>query len=185
MSAAVHTTVTYSSSTSSSSSSSSSSSQSIPYRSSRWPARFLIWTGIGHNLVGAFLKREIGSNFMEAIRGGYVNQFAKNIPRCNAFWFLVVGVNLIVLGRAVDWYLFPSEQEQAPRAALIDSKEKSQEQQQQQMERKKKSLVRSERVVPRELGYWCLGLGVAGALALPIGGFYLMIFQGAAILLAK
>jgi cellobiose phosphorylase len=122
---------------------------------------------------------------MDAVRGGYINQFSKSLPRCNALWFLMVGFNLIILGRAVDWYLFPGEQEQAPHAALTDGKEKSQEERQQQMEHKKRSLVRSERVVPRELGYWCLGVGVAGAVALPIGGFYLMIFQGAAILLAK
>lgn len=94
---------------------------------------------------------------------------------------MVVGFNLILLGRAVDWYLFPEDQEQAPRAALTDGKEMEKS----QMEQKKRSLVRSERVVPRELGYWCLGLGVAGVAALPISGFYLMIFQGAAILLAK
>ncbi|KAF9120499.1 hypothetical protein BG015_006064 [Linnemannia schmuckeri] len=118
---------------------------------------------------------------MDAIRGGYVNQFAKSLPRCNAFWFMIVGFNLILLGRAVDWYLFPEEQEQSPCAALTEDKEKDKSQQRQ----KKMSLVRSERVVPRELGYWCLGLGVAGVAALPISGFYLMLFQGAAILLAK
>ncbi|KAF8932670.1 hypothetical protein BGZ47_011244 [Haplosporangium gracile] len=182
--ATVHstTTTTYNSSSafSSAPSSSASSNSSVPYRSSRWPGRFLVWTGIGHNLVGGFLKPEIGGNLMDAIRGGYVNQFAKSLPRCNAFWFMIVGVNLILLGRAVDWYLFPEEQEQAPHAALTDCKEKEKPRKEQ-----KKSLVRSERVVPRELGYWCLGLGVVGVAALPIGGFYLILFQGAAILLAK
>ncbi|KAF9545694.1 hypothetical protein EC957_010557 [Mortierella hygrophila] len=174
------TTTTYSSS-SYSSSSSSSSTTPIPYRSSRWPARLLVWTGIGHNLVGAFVIPEIGGNFMDAIKHGYVNQFEKNFPRCNALWFMIVGVNLILLGRAVDWYLFPEDKEQAPRAVLTEGKEKEKS----QKEQKKRNLVRSGRVVPRELGYWCLGLGVVGIAALPKSGFYLMLFQGAAILLAK
>ncbi|KAF9098275.1 hypothetical protein BGX29_007721 [Mortierella sp. GBA35] len=149
-------------------------SSAVPYRSSRWPARLLIWTGIGHNLVGLFVKKEMAKPFMEAVQGGYVNQFARSTARCNAFWFLIVGFNLVMLGRVVDWYLFPDEQEQAPH---IKDKEKKQKTEQ--------SLVRSERVLPRELGYWFVGIGVAGATALPIGGFYLLIGQGAALLLAK
>ncbi|KAI7817115.1 hypothetical protein BC939DRAFT_507676 [Gamsiella multidivaricata] len=37
-------------SSSSSSSESSRRPSAVPYRSSRWPARFLVWTGVGHNI---------------------------------------------------------------------------------------------------------------------------------------
>ncbi|OAQ36822.1 hypothetical protein K457DRAFT_131956 [Linnemannia elongata AG-77] len=178
--ATIRSTTTTSFRSSSSSSSSSASTTPIPYRSSRWPARFLIWTGIGHNLVGALMPK-IGSNLMDAIKHGYVNQFDNNFPRCNAFWFMIVGFNLILLGRAVDWYLFPEELEQAPRATLTDGKVKEESQKGQ----KKRNLVHSERVVPKELGYWFLGLSAAGIAALPKSGFYLLLLQGAAILLAK
>ncbi|KAF9906061.1 hypothetical protein EC991_001069 [Linnemannia zychae] len=149
-------------------SSNNNNSSSIPYRSSRWPARWLIWTGIGHNVAG-FFSPNIRVFFNDAVRAGYINQFAPDFARCNAFWFYLVGFNLIMMGRVMDWYLFPED---------VQEKKKGQGE-------TKKDLVRSDKVLPRELGYWFLGIGVAGAAALPKGGFYLMIAQGAALLLAK
>ncbi|KAF9134679.1 hypothetical protein BGW39_006268 [Mortierella sp. 14UC] len=141
----------------------------VPYRSSRWPARWLIWTGVVHNVVG-FISPEIGPYFNDAVRAGYVNQFVPDYARCHAFWFYLVGFNFIMMGRAMDWYLFPED---------------VQEQKKGRAEKKNKSLVRSDKVMPRELGYWFLGIGVAGAAALPESGFYLLIAQGAGLLLAK
>jgi hypothetical protein len=128
----------------------------------------LIWTGIGHNIVG-FINPHIRVFFNEAVREGYINRFVGNYARCSAFWFYVAGFNLIMMGRLMDWYLFPED---------------VQEQKKVEGE-KKKSLIRSDKVLPRELGYWFLGIGVAGVAALPRGGFYLMILQGAALLLSK
>ncbi|KAG0247992.1 hypothetical protein BGZ95_008273, partial [Linnemannia exigua] len=151
--------------------SSNNKSSAIPYRSSRWPARYLIWTGIVHTIYG-FINPRIRVFFNDAVKAGYFNQFVGDYARCNAFWFYLAGVNFIVMGRFVDWYLFPKDVE---RKKVQGEKERE----------KKQSLARSEKELPRELGYWFLGIGVVGVAALPKSGFYLMIFQGAALLLAK
>ncbi|KAF9931904.1 hypothetical protein FBU30_009325 [Linnemannia zychae] len=144
-----------------------SSSSSVPYRSSRWPARFVMWTGIGHNIVG-LLKPALREPLFEAVNAGYINQFTTSMARSNSLWFFITGFNLMMLSRVIDWYLFPEDAKQ-----LRDSKGHP------------KSSIYSDKILPRELGYWFLGLGVFGACAMPKSGFYLMVAQGAALLLSK
>ncbi|KAG0373767.1 hypothetical protein BGX24_011266 [Mortierella sp. AD032] len=98
-------------------------SSAVPYRSSRWPARYLIWTGIGHNIAG-FISPRIGVFFNDAAKAGYINQFAGDHARSNAFWFYVVGVNLIMMGRIVDWYLFPEDVQERTKVQGEKEKEK-------------------------------------------------------------
>ncbi|KAG0373766.1 hypothetical protein BGX24_011265 [Mortierella sp. AD032] len=141
------------------------SSQAVPYRSSRWPARLMILTGVIHNVAGLF-DPHIGTYFNEALKAGYVNQFTGSFTRSHAFWFYLVGVNFIMAGRLMDWYLFPEDVRE-------------------QQKDTKQSLVRSQRVLPREVGYWFLGIGVAGVAAFPESGFYMLIFQGAGLILAQ
>ncbi|KAG0255408.1 hypothetical protein BG011_005154 [Mortierella polycephala] len=142
----------------------------IPYRSSRWPARFLIWTGIGHNIVGLLLPH-YRKPMIDAVKAGFFNQFGANVARSNSFWFFFAGVNLVLMGKIVDWYLFPTKDDVQPAANEA-------------LQRQGQDLKRSKRVLPRLLGTWFLGIGVVGAIAIPRSGFYLMIMQGLALHLA-
>ncbi|KAF9182241.1 hypothetical protein BGZ51_004859 [Haplosporangium sp. Z 767] len=147
------------------------SAASIPYRSSRWPARSLIWTGIGHNVVG-LLTPHYRIPMIEAIKAGFFNQFGGNAARSNSFWFFTCGFTLILMGKLVDLYLFPIKDD------VQSTTNKS-------LQRQGLELKRSERVLPRSVGTWFLGIGVVGAAALPRSGFYLMILQGLAVHLAQ
>ncbi|GJJ70225.1 hypothetical protein EMPS_02574 [Entomortierella parvispora] len=142
----------------------------IPYRSSRWPGRLLMLTGIGHNIVG-LIRSVFREPFIQALNAGYLNKFDYS-HRGNSFWFLLTGFNLFLIGRLVDWYLFPIEDKvqkktQSSAAAVPDAR------------------VRSRRALPQELTYWCLGLGIGGGLAFPMSGFHLMTIQGLLLLLLK
>ncbi|KAI7821167.1 hypothetical protein BC939DRAFT_504483 [Gamsiella multidivaricata] len=161
-------------SSSSSPSESSHRPSAVPYRSSRWPARFLVWTGVGHNIVG-FLIPAVRQPFVDALKGGYINQLGTSISRRHSFWFFMAGVNLVLLGKLVDWYLFP-EQVDGHRKIKDDSSVRA---------HSDKGEVRSERKLPRELGVWFLGIAIGGATAIPKSGFYLLGIQGLAILFAK
>ncbi|KAG9322764.1 hypothetical protein KVV02_007024 [Mortierella alpina] len=147
-----------------------SSADSVPYRSSPWPARFLFMTGIAHTIAG-LLIHTVRNPFMEALQAGYVNQHGSTVQRRHAFWFFMGGVNMILMGKLVQWYLSPEVKEDE---GLRDLKDKPRDQ-----------LQRSRNVVPRELGIWFVGVGIAGAAALPKSGFYLLIAQGLGILLSK
>jgi len=160
------------------SSSSSSRSEAVPYRSSRCPARFLIFTGVGHTAVGLLIDN-IRVPFLEAVSAGYVNQFTVSLSRHNSFWYFLAGVNLILLGKTVEWYLFLE-----PESSIHGGKSKK-DLKDDSSSLRHYSKVRSERVLPRELGVWFLGIGIGGAAAIPKSGFYLLILQGLALLLAK
>lgn len=141
----------------------------IPYRSSRWPGRLLMWTGIVHNIAG-LIRPVFREPFAQALRAGYFNQF-DYANRGNSFWFFLTGFNLFLLGKLVDWYLFPVEdktQKRIPSKTAVTDK-----------------LVRSERVLPNELAFWCLGLGIGGGLAFPTSGVHVMTIQGLLLLLLK
>jgi len=127
-------------------------------------------TGIGHNIVG-LIKPVYREPLTQALQAGYLNQFGLS-QRGNAFWFFLTGFNLFLIGRLVDWYLFPIEGKpqkkiQSTPASVTDTR------------------VRSERVLPQELSYWCLGLGIGGGLAFPTSGVHLMTIQGLLLLLLK
>ncbi|KAG0341786.1 hypothetical protein BG004_005908 [Podila humilis] len=139
------------------------------YRSSRWPGRLMIATGCLHNCVGFILPR-CRNPFLAAVRDGYFNQFTKDVRRTNAFWFLLAGVFMAFSGQLMNWYLFP-ELRTSKRTIAIKDKEVRQQQQ------------ISKYALPRNVGYWLIGISIGGAAALPISGFYLAGLQGAAILL--
>ncbi|KAF9288855.1 hypothetical protein BGZ68_010487 [Mortierella alpina] len=147
-----------------------SSDDSVPYRSSPWPARFLYMTGIGHNIVG-LLMPQVRRPFMEALKAGYVGQLESTVERRHAFWFFMGGVNLYMMGKLVQWYLSPETNEDEGQR---DFKDKPRDR-----------LQRSNRILPRELGIWFVAVGIAGAAALPRSGFYLLIAQGLGLLLSK
>ncbi|KAK3819009.1 MAG: hypothetical protein J3Q66DRAFT_369033 [Benniella sp.] len=127
------------------------------YRSSRWPARFLIATGILHNLVG-FAIPPIRDPFLQALHNGYWNQFTGHSARLHSFWFFFAGLAMVLLGRLLHLHLFHN----LPSSTLL-----------------------SPRKLPRELALWFLAISVLGVLALPESGFYLLALQGLALLLAE
>ncbi|KAI1317585.1 hypothetical protein EDD11_008155 [Mortierella claussenii] len=190
-------TITSSPPTSSSSSSASQDlSGSIPYRSSRWPARFLVLTGIGHTIVGLVL-RPIRLPLLASLQDGYFDAFAGTIERRHSFWFIIAGLNIVLIGKLVDLYLFP-EDHKAPNhskpigggsglpsekltANILASKSHDQKEQ----KRAFRGQDCSERRLPREIGVWFLGLALGGQLAINKSGFFLLGLQGLAILLTK
>ncbi|KAF9432119.1 hypothetical protein BGZ76_011242 [Entomortierella beljakovae] len=153
-------------------------SSPIPYRSSRWPARFLVITGIGHTIVGLALQ-PIREPLVQAIKDGYFNQFKGSAARCHSFWFLLAGANMILMGRFIDWYLFSNIQDNAKPEYAKVVKDKD------ALTRHARKAIQSDKALPRELGYWFVGLAVAGASAMPRSGFYLLGLQGLGILLSK
>ncbi|KAF8933042.1 hypothetical protein BGZ58_006615, partial [Dissophora ornata] len=133
--------------------------------------------GVGHTVVGLLLD-DLRVPFLEAVSAGYVNQFAVSISRRNSFWFFLAGANFILLGKTIEWYLFPESESIHGGKSKKDVKDDS-------SSLRYYSKVRSERVLPREMGVWFLGIGIGGAVAIPKSGFYLLILQGLALLLAK
>ncbi|KAF9961373.1 hypothetical protein BGZ70_008293 [Mortierella alpina] len=148
----------------------SSSSGSVSYRSSLWPARFLCMTGIFHNFVGLLIP-QVRNPFIDAIKAGYVGQHGTSIERRHAFWFFMGGVFIFLMGKLMHWCLSPEMREDEGHRDLKD--------------KPRDGLQRSRIVLPRELGVWFVGVGIAGAAALPKSGFYLLIAQGLGILLSE
>ncbi|KAG0197771.1 hypothetical protein BGX28_008719 [Mortierella sp. GBA30] len=139
----------------------SSSTEPIPYRSSRWPGRLLVWLGIGHNVAG-FLKSDIRNPFVDALKAGFVNQFDSSADRRHSLWFFIAGLKMMMLGKVINYYLFPED--------VVKDKPR-------------KRIQRSDKVLPRTVGVWFVGLGLIGAAAIPKSGFYLLIAEGLSILL--
>lgn len=148
----------------------------VPYRSSRWPARLLISTGLFHNIVGLLIEG-IRKPLIDAILTGYIGQFKSNAKRLHSFWFFFGGISMILMGRMIDLHLFPKDE---PSMVKDRNKEDSSP-----IARRHSSNDRSERKVPREVGVWLLGIATVGALGLPRSGFYLMGLQGLALLLTE
>ncbi|KAG0331735.1 hypothetical protein BG004_001526 [Podila humilis] len=142
------------------------------YRSSRWPGRLMMATGCLHNYVGLVIP-PCRDPFLAAIRDGYFNQFTKDAKRSAAFWFLFAGVFMVFSGQLMNWYLFPELRIGNKTLAI---KEKENRKQQQQI---------SKHALPRNLGYWLVGIALGGVAAYPVSGFYLVALQGAAILLTE
>ncbi|KAF9576082.1 hypothetical protein EC968_000149 [Mortierella alpina] len=147
-----------------------SSADSVPYRSSLWPARFLILTGHFHNFVGLLIP-QIRKPFIDTLKAGYLNQVDSDLGRAHAFWFFMGGINMVLMGKLMQWYLSPEENEDE---GLRDLKDKPRDR-----------LQRSRYVLPRELGIWFIGIGVIGATGMPKSGFYLLVAQGLGLLLSK
>ncbi|CAO3563858.1 unnamed protein product [Mortierella alpina] len=148
----------------------SSSSGSVPYRSSPWPARFLYATTVVHTIAG-FLMPHVRKPFIESLKAGYVGQHGTSMERRQAFWFFMASANMFLMGKLVHWCLSPQTSEDEDRRDLKD--------------KPRDGLQRPRYVLPRELGVWFVGVGIAGAAALPKSGFYLLIAQGLGILLSK
>ncbi|ORZ21870.1 hypothetical protein BCR41DRAFT_350154 [Lobosporangium transversale] len=138
------------------------------YRSSRWPGRFLLWTGHLHNAVGLMIS-ELRDPLLSALKAGYFNAFDSSIYRCNAFWFFLAGFQMVIGGRMMNLHLFSSSN---------DGKQEGEQFQH------KYSQSLSQRKLPREVGWWLLAIGMGGAIAMPASGFYLVGLQGLAILFA-
>ncbi|KAF9109225.1 hypothetical protein BGX27_007848 [Mortierella sp. AM989] len=155
-------------------------SLSTPYRSSRWPSRFLIATGVIHTAY-AFIFDEVRVPLVQAILGGYFNQFDHSIERGLSFWFVIGGLNMIWLGKTMDWYLFPD----TPSGAIMDNTIHEKDGNQITRRQHEQDKVRSDKKLPRQFGYWLLGMGVGGIAAIPKSGFYLLALQGMAILFSE
>ncbi|KAF9999717.1 hypothetical protein BGZ80_002460 [Entomortierella chlamydospora] len=123
----------------------------------------------------------IRTPFVQAIQDGYINQISLSVQRRYSLWFFMAGLNLVMMGKLMDWYLFPT-----PSSAIDDATHTNKGESQSLRERRhQRNNVHSERELPRELGYWFLGIGVTGALAIPKSGFYLLGLQGLAIIFSK
>ncbi len=71
----------------------------------RWTGPLLMGTAVLHNVVGIFFLRE---PLLAIMRDGIVNaispnQMQPNFDREAAFWFLLVGVLLFILGQLAQW----------------------------------------------------------------------------------
>jgi uncharacterized membrane protein YecN with MAPEG domain len=71
---------------------------------------FLIATGILHTIVAIALGIEA---FSEIIRDGVINVIAEDYTRAFAFWFLICGIFVILLGQILHFYI-KREQKPAP-----------------------------------------------------------------------
>ncbi|KAF9109224.1 hypothetical protein BGX27_007847 [Mortierella sp. AM989] len=151
----------------------------VPYRSSRWPARFMVSMGIGHTIAGLCFD-SVRTPFFQAIKSGYFNKFY-GVERCHALWLFIGGVNMVILGRFMNWYLFPNSESDI----LIDNRINHKDGKQVSDRQHRRREYHSDRRLPRELGYWLVGLSVAGAAAMPKTGFFLFGLQGLAILFTE
>ena len=71
---------------------------------------FLIATGILHTIVAIALGKEV---YSEIIRDGLINVTSQDYTRSFAFWFLVCGIFIILLGQVLHYYI-KKEQKPAP-----------------------------------------------------------------------
>lgn len=77
----------------------------------KYSGTFLTITGILHTIVALMLSKDI---FAEMIRDGLINSTKGNYIRGYAFWFLIVGVILILWGITMQYYI-NKEQKPAPK----------------------------------------------------------------------
>ena len=71
---------------------------------------FLLATGILHSVVGIVLNKDY---FRAILKDGLFNAVENNVHRELAFWFLVCGVIIILLGHVLHHYI-KKEQKPAP-----------------------------------------------------------------------
>lgn len=76
----------------------------------RYSGIFLVATGILHTIVAIILGKNA---FLEIIRDGVVNAIAEDYTRAFAFWFLICGIFVILLGQVLHFYI-KKEQKPAP-----------------------------------------------------------------------
>ncbi|KAG0228514.1 hypothetical protein BGW42_002105 [Actinomortierella wolfii] len=133
------------------------------YRSSRWPARLLAATGAFHNFVGLLIP-ELRNPLISGIKAGFFNQFGKTYAKSSAFWFFFAGLQMIMTAHVMNIYLFPKDRSRSSKRVT--------------------AAAYSDRKLPRSIGAWLVGLGSVGIIAIPASGFYLVVSQGAALLLA-
>ena len=71
---------------------------------------FLIATGILHTIVAIALGKDA---FLEIIKDGVINVTSQDYARAFAFWFLICGIFVILLGQVLHYYI-KREQKPAP-----------------------------------------------------------------------
>ena len=71
---------------------------------------FLVATGILHTIAAIALGKEA---FSEIIRDGIINVISQDYTRAFAFWFLICGIFVILLGQVLHHYI-KKEQKPAP-----------------------------------------------------------------------
>ena len=76
----------------------------------RYSGIFLIATGILHTTVAIILGKEA---FLEIIRDGIINVTSHDYTRAFAFWFLICGIFVILLGQFLHYYI-KKEKKPAP-----------------------------------------------------------------------
>ncbi|KAF8985443.1 hypothetical protein BGZ52_010722 [Haplosporangium bisporale] len=164
------------------------SNTSFRYRSSRWPGRLMILSGVSHTRY-AFRVPDLRDPFIAAIRDGYVDQFKQSTARGNSFWFIFAGASMVLIGQLMNWYLFPE-----PRSALLkgrgaESKSKGAKPTNDSWKERLVGATHNQQasqfVLPRKMGVWLMALWIGGATAFPVSGFHLFGLQGLAILLTK
>ncbi|KAG0258091.1 hypothetical protein DFQ27_004803 [Actinomortierella ambigua] len=138
-------------------------SNKTPYRSSRWPGRLMMATGILHNVVG-LLGSKTRDPLVDAIKAGYLNQFGSSYARSNVLWFMLFGFQMMVTGKLMEVYVLDQQDHRtSPKTAV----------------------ARSGRKLPRVIGTWFVGIGIFGISTLYRTGAYLILAQGAALLLTE
>ena len=71
---------------------------------------FLMATGILHSIVAIALGKEV---FWEIIQDGVIHVISQDYTRSFAFWFLICGIFVILLGGVLHYYI-KKEQKPAP-----------------------------------------------------------------------
>ena len=68
----------------------------------KYSGTFLTATGIIHTIYALFIGKDA---FSEMLRNGLVNSIGENYSQGFAFWFLICGVILILLGQTLQYYI--------------------------------------------------------------------------------
>ena len=76
----------------------------------KYSGLFLIATGILHTLVAIAFGKDV---YVEIIRAGLINVTSQDDTCAFAFWFLVCGIFIILLGQVLHYYI-KKEQKPAP-----------------------------------------------------------------------
>ena len=76
----------------------------------KYSGRFLTATGVIHTIYALFIGKDA---FSEMLRNGLVNSIGENYSQGFAFWFLICGIILILLGQTLQYYI-RKEQKPAP-----------------------------------------------------------------------
>lgn len=68
----------------------------------KYSGTFLTATGVIHTIYALFIGKDA---FSEMLRNGLVNSIGENYSQGFAFWFLICGVILILLGQTLQYYI--------------------------------------------------------------------------------